>query len=107
LDDITKSKIKFYDKNEALKEYINLDQLEAEYGGENTWTWDFETTRDKEDIEFPPQSIEHAEKELHKKHPRHKKGKKHRDAKKKHEHSDENHVRMIQKGPSMVGAERN
>ena len=36
-----------------LHEAIDLDQLEAEYGGNNEWTYQYEKDWDKEDKAFP------------------------------------------------------
>lgn len=54
LDDVTKKKIRFIKKYEELLEYIDKSELEAEYGGENQFVYDFETHFLKEDKEFPP-----------------------------------------------------
>jgi len=66
INTVTKKKIFIYSNaKDKLGKWVSEDQLEEEYGGKNTFKWDFEKCRDKEDLAFPIES-EKKHKTLHK-----------------------------------------
>lgn len=54
LDSVTKKKIFFISKLPELKEWIDDDVLEVEYGGDNDTEYDYETIKTRDDSLFPP-----------------------------------------------------
>jgi len=49
LETVTKDKIQFVSSQNEFLEYISKEELETEYGGENTWRYDFAQHWKKED----------------------------------------------------------
>jgi len=64
LTDSTKSKVRMISghKFEEIQEAVDLDQLETAYGGNNTFTYDFDKYWNKEDLEFPIQDFPEEQK---------------------------------------------
>ena len=54
LDPVTKKKIFFISKLPELKQWIDDDVLEVEYGGDNDTPYDYETIKTRDDSLFPP-----------------------------------------------------
>lgn len=54
LDPVTKKKIHFISKLDELKEWIDEDVLEVEYGGKNEYEYSYEAIKLREDSLFPP-----------------------------------------------------
>jgi len=59
LDEVTKSKISVVSDTKILLDYIDVDQLEVDYGGNNTFQWDFESCWRREDERWPPWTETH------------------------------------------------
>ena len=54
IDNVTKKKIFFINKLQELKDWIDEDVLEAEYGGKNEKKYSYDEIKDREDTLFPP-----------------------------------------------------
>jgi len=63
LTESTKSKVKFINEKTTLllHELIEPDQLEVDYGGKNTFTYNFEKHWNKEDLEYPVEKESESE----------------------------------------------
>jgi hypothetical protein len=84
LDEVTRNKIKILKKTADMLDLIPADQLEEEYGGQNSFQYNYEEYKTEMDKKFPPESEEEAAAFLrdaakqHKKRKGHHGGKKHR-----------------------------
>lgn len=58
LDNVTKKKIFFIGKLPELKDWIDDDILEVEYGGQNEEEYNYEIMKEREDRLFPPHNEE-------------------------------------------------
>lgn len=91
LDDVTRNKIRVLKKTQDMLDLIPEDQLEEEYGGRNSYKYDYEAYKAMMDKTYPPESEEEASGAKSKKRKNRKKKHK-RAAAEAHEVSSEEHA---------------